>query len=74
MEEQCETDASWGGMYYYIVNSPSEYTQNKLKAYKSLEVFNSFVHNHAQDIYYKEIAKKSEFCSIKTKVKKYLFR
>ena len=28
--------------------------------------------NHVQDIYYNEIAKKSEFCSVKTKVQKYL--
>ena len=67
------SDVSWGDMYYYLVNSPSEYTQDNLKAYKSLEAFNFFVYNYVQDIYYNEIAKKSKFCSIKTKVQKYLF-
>ena len=67
-------DVSWGDMYNYLVNSPSEYTHDNLKAYKSLEAFNFFVCNHVQDIYYNETAKESEFCSIKTKVHKYLFK
>ena len=29
-------DVSWGDMYNYLVNSLSEYTQDNLKAYKSL--------------------------------------
>ena len=67
-------DVSWGDIYNYLVNSPSEYTHDNLKAYKSLEAFNFFVCNHVQDIYYNVIAKESEFCSIKTKVQKYLFK
>ena len=43
-------NVSWGDMYNYLVNSPSEYTHNNLKAYKSLEAFNFFVCNHVQDI------------------------
>ena len=67
-------DVSWGDMYNYLVNSPSEYTHDNLKAYKSLEAFNFFVCNHVQDILYSEITKESGFCSIKTKVQKYLFK
>ena len=66
------SDVSWGDMYNYLTNSPSEYIRDNLKAYKSLEAFNFFVCNHVQDIYYNEIAKKSKSCSIKTKVQKYL--
>ena len=51
-------DISWGDMYNYQVNSPSEYTYDNVKAYRSLEAFNFFVCNHVQDIYYNEIAKK----------------
>ena len=65
-------DVSWDDMYNYLINSPREYTHDNLKAEKSLEAFNFFVCNHVQDIYYNEIAKKSEFCSIKTKLQKYL--
>ena len=43
-------DVSWGDMDNYLVNSPTEYAQDNLKAYKSLEAFNSFVCNHVQDI------------------------
>ena len=43
-------DVSWGDMYNYLVNSPSEYTHDNLKTYKSLEVFNFFVCNHVQGI------------------------
>ena len=76
-DEKLMSDVSWGDMYdmyNYLVNSPSEYTHDNLKAYKSLEAFNFFVCNHVQDIYYNEITKESEFCSIKTKVQKYLFK
>ena len=65
-------DVSWGDMYNYLINSPREYAHDNLKAEKSLEAFNFFVSNHVQDIYYNEIAKKSQFCSIKTKLQKYL--
>ena len=36
-------DVSWGDMYNYLVNSLSEYTQDNLKAYKSLKAFNFFL-------------------------------
>ena len=64
-------DVSWGDMYNYLVNSPSEYTHTNLKASK-ITGSNFFVCNHVQDIYYNEIAKKSDFCGIKTKLQKYL--
>ena len=67
-------DVSWGDMHNYLVNSPSEYTHDNLKAYRSLEAFNFFVYNHVRDIYYNEIAKKSLLCSITSKVQKYLFK
>ena len=50
-------EVSWRDMHSYLVNSPSEYTYDNVKAYKSLEAFNIFICNHVQDIYYNEIAK-----------------
>ena len=67
-------DVSWGDMRNYLANSPSEYTHDNMKANRSLEAFNFFVYNHVRDIYYNEIAKKSLFCSITSKVQKYLFK
>ena len=46
---------SWGDMYNYLVNSPSKYTYDNVKIYKSLYGFNFFMSNHVQDIYYNEI-------------------
>ena len=43
-------DVSWGDIYNYLVNSPSDYSQDNLKPYKSLEAFNFFVYKHVQDI------------------------
>ena len=61
-------DNSWGNMYNYLVNSPSDYTYNmkawKLSTFFCATMFKTFIIN--------EIAKKSEFCSIKTEVQKYL--
>ena len=51
-------DISWGDLYNYLVNSPSQYTYDNVKPYKSLETFNFFMCNHVQDIYYNDIAKK----------------
>ena len=62
-------DNSWGNMYNYLVNSPSDYTYNmkawKLSTFFCATMFKTIIN---------EIAKKSEFCSIKTKVQKYLFK
>ena len=66
-------DVSWGDMHNYLVNSPSEFTHDNLKTYKSLEAFNFFCVQPCSR-HYDKIAKKSEFYSIKTKVRKYLFK
>ena len=61
----------WGDMSCYLVNLR---THDNLKAYKLLEAFSTFVYNHVQDIYDKEITKNLNFCSIKTNVQKYIFK
>ncbi|XP_047142692.2 uncharacterized protein LOC124816975 [Hydra vulgaris] len=61
-------DISWGDVYNYLINSTSEYTHEKLKAFKSLEAYNFFVCGHVNDIYYYEVSKDCEFCFLKSKV------
>ena len=62
-------DISWADICNYLVNTPSAYTHENLKAYKSLEAFNFFACNHVQDVFYHSVSKESKFCCVKTKVK-----
>ena len=51
----------------YLLETPSEYTRDKLKAYKSLEAYNFFVSGHVHEVYIHHI-KNSSFSFVKTKV------
>ena len=41
-KSDAKPDVSWGDMYNYLVNSPSEYTHNNLKALKITGSFQLF--------------------------------
>ena len=59
---------TWAGIYKYLINMPSLYTNKNLKGYKFLEVYNFFVSGHVHNVAYHGINNLSEFCFIKTKV------
>ena len=52
----------------HLPNTPNLYTNEKLKAYKSLEAYNFFVSRHVHDVAYHGINNLSKFYFIKTKV------
>ena len=61
-------DTTWPDVYNYLINTPSSFSGESLKAYKSLEAYNFFICGHVQDVYYHEIDKSNTFCFIKSEV------
>ena len=51
-EEQLSNDVSlwpelkFGQIYTYLIETPGEYTQEKLKSYKSLDAYNYYIRYH----------------------------
>ena len=60
-------DLSWPDIVNYVINTPSEFTKDKIKAYKSLEAYNFFVNGHVQDVFIHKL-EKFQFSFLKTKV------
>ena len=67
-ERELMPDFQMADLQIYLLNTPSPYTHEAIKAYKSLEAYNFFHCGHVHDVYLHKIKKDSEFCFIKTKV------
>ena len=61
-------DITWASIYNYLINMPSLYTNENLKASESLEAYNFFISGHVHNAEYHGINNLSEFCFNKTKV------
>ncbi|KAF4097197.1 hypothetical protein G5714_021205 [Onychostoma macrolepis] len=48
-------DIHWPAIYCYLVDKPSVYTREKLRAYKSLDTYNYVVCGHVQTVLYSDI-------------------
>ena len=62
-------EITWSDVTEYLLDTPSAYTKETIKAYKSLESFDYFVCGRVQSCYYHEISPESKFCFIKTQVR-----
>lgn len=60
-------DVTYFDIVNYLIDTPSEFTKDKLKAYKSLEAYNFFVSGHVQEVYIHEI-KETDFSHVKSSV------
>ena len=58
----------WRDVTEYLIDTPSIFTKEAMKAYKSLEAYDYFVGGHVQDCFYHPLSKESKFCYIKSKV------
>ena len=64
----------FGDVYCYLVHSKSPYTENDLRAYKSLQAYNYFVAGWVQDIHiYSKTFKNDVFHLVRAKVCTYKF-
>ena len=71
LEKRCVAipKISLADIYNYLINTPSAYTHENLKAYKSLEAFNFTACNHVQDVFHYSFSKELKFYCVKTKIK-----
>lgn len=56
----------WPDIYTYLIEKPSVYSREKLKAYKSLDAYNYVLNGHVQDLKYKYLS--DEFCVVISEV------
>ena len=61
-------EVTYPDIYSYLVDTPCEFTKEKMKCYKSLEAYNFFICGHVQDICSHEFISNKEFTAVKSKV------
>ena len=61
-------ELSWRDVTEYLIDTPSRFTKEAMKAYKSLEAYDYFMCGHVQDCFYHKISPTSDFCFIKSEV------
>ena len=68
-DESLLSDISCPDIYNYLIEYPSVFSKDSLKAYKSLEGYTFFISGHVQEVYYQDSSPTNqEFCFIKSEV------
>ena len=58
----------YADIVFYLLETPSEYTKDKIRCYKSLEAWHFFICGHVQDIFIYSSKETYDFIFIKTSV------
>ena len=66
-DETLLLDISHPDITFYLVETPSEFTRDKVRAYKSLEAYNFYLSGHVQDFFLHKF-EKSDYLFIKSEV------
>ena len=61
------SDVCYPDIWNYLIETPSEFTKDKMKAYKSLESYNFFASGNVHQVYIHKIEHQN-FSFVKTKV------
>ena len=64
----CWPKLHFPNIYMYLINTPSVFTNESLKAYKSLDAYNYVICGHVQRVLYHPITEKSDYCFLKADV------
>ena len=66
---KCLPNITWRDVTEYLIDTPSVFTKEAMKAYKSLEAYDYFVCGHVQNCFYHKISNDHKFCFIKSEVR-----
>ena len=61
-------EVEYGDIYNYLINSPGIFTQDTMKAFKSLDAYSLYHAGHVHAVLYHNIDKDSPVCALKSKV------
>ena len=67
-DESLMPDISYADIVFYLLETPSEFTRDKIRCYKSLDAWTFFICGHVQDVFIYKSKTTLDFIFIKSAV------